>query len=60
MSWRIARIVCLALIGAEFWALAAGERQLLHLFAVLGLGVLAVAWVLSTGQAEVEAEEGDR
>ncbi|MGX1226871.1 hypothetical protein [Streptomyces ambofaciens] len=49
MSWWVVRLVCGGLIGAEFWALWAGERQLLHLFAVLCLGVLAVAWVLSSG-----------
>ncbi|MEJ1202869.1 MULTISPECIES: hypothetical protein [unclassified Streptomyces] len=58
MSWTVVRLVCTALIAAEFWALYAGERQLLHLFAVLGLGVLAVAWVLRSGQAE--DGEGER
>ncbi|WP_309097534.1 hypothetical protein [Streptomyces sp.] len=56
MIWRTGRLVCLALIGAEFWALLVGERQLLNLFAVLALGVLAVAWVLTPK----ETEEGDR
>ncbi|MEU9646992.1 hypothetical protein [Streptomyces sp. NPDC048188] len=51
MIWPVARIVCFALIGAELWALLAGERQLLHLFAVLALGVLAVAWVLTDGHS---------
>ncbi|MGV9915553.1 hypothetical protein [Nocardia sp. NPDC003354] len=60
MSWWVVRLVCLGLLGAQFWALTAGERQLVNLCAVLGLGVLAVAWVLRSGQAEVEAEEGER
>ncbi|CAM5604696.1 hypothetical protein SROCM77S_06828 [Streptomyces rochei] len=60
MSGWLVRLVCMGLIGAEFWALCAGERQLLHLFAVLTLGVLAVEWVLSTGRAGVEAEEVDQ
>ncbi|MFE6632598.1 hypothetical protein ACFVNB_35855 [Streptomyces rochei] len=60
MSWVRGRLVPLLLVGAEFWALMAGERQLVTLFAVLGLGMLAVEWVLSTGRAGVEAEEVDQ
>ncbi|MGC9479712.1 hypothetical protein ACP4I1_37080 [Streptomyces sp. WG4] len=60
MSWVRGRLLPLLLVGAEFWALMAGERQLVNLFAVLGLGMLAVEWVLSTGRAGVEAEEVDQ
>lgn len=45
--WRIARPVCLLLIGVEFWALLDDNRLLLHLSAVLALGVLVIAWVLT-------------
>ena len=52
MIWLIGRLMAVVLLGAEAWALWAGERQLVDLFAVLGLGVLAVAWVLAPGEFE--------
>lgn len=47
MSWRILRPVCMALIGAEAWAAYTDHQVLMDLLAVLALGTLAVAWVLS-------------
>lgn len=48
------RVVAVAAIGVEFAGLIAGETLVVNLAAVLGLGAVAVSWVLA------QDEKGDR
>lgn len=55
MSRALMYVLVLPLLAAEVWAqFVAHDQQLVYLFAVLGLGVLAVRWVLGPTEAEAE------
>jgi hypothetical protein len=72
MSRSLMYVLVLPLLAAEVWAqFVAHDRQLVTLFALLGLGVLAVRWALGPQVAtdcppncqkcaESESLEGDR
>jgi hypothetical protein len=55
MSRALMYVLVLPLLAAEVWAqFVAHDQQFVLLFAVLGLGVLAVRWVLGPTAAETE------